>query len=386
MHVPSLDLLFRRPDGVQAKTVQAQARPLFSIPAPADADPSILLGNRYLSRGDGAVLSSSSGMGKSAMAIQLATLWGLGRPAFGIRPHSAFRILYIQSEDSDGDMAEVTASMIHGLNLTPEDLKILNTNILTITDRVNRGAKFLASLRQHIAAHKPDLVILNPLQAFIDGDITSAQDIGGFLREGLNALNEPATFAYLLIHHTTKPATGKDRSERLWHEVMYDMAGGAEIINWARAILSLRAAETEGEFNLVLAKRGKRAGVTKEVEQGAGVRQEPVTVLPLKHSTAKLPSGQPMVFWESRVPSAAPEKQKQNPGGRTATYAFADYVRVFPAKDTQGLPLNQLHKILDRQCPISKSTLYRAMKRWSADGDVEIVQVAGRDDNYRKAL
>jgi hypothetical protein len=374
--------------GTEEKKTEGQpqhpARPLFTLEIPPPNDPSSILGNRYLNKGDGAVFSSSSGMGKSAAAIQAGEAWSLGEDFVGIKPSKPLRILYIQSEDSDGDVAEVTASIIHVRQRTPEQIATVNKNFLIVSDRTNRGKKFLDQLEIHIKAHKPDLVIINPLQAFIDGDVTDSQDLGKFLREGLNSLNEPAAFAYLLIHHTTKPATGKDRSERLWHEVMYDMAGGAELINWARAILSLRATPTEGEFNLVLAKRGRRAGVTKAVSQGIGERQEPVTIIPLKHAKGFLPSGQPLIYWEPR--EATEEEPKVKLGGRDASNHFSDYASVFPAKGTKGLPLNRLHRDLEQQRPISKPTLFKALKRWAEAGDVEIVPTPGASDHYRKAF
>lgn len=387
MHVPSLDLLFKRPDGVAppVSALQHAARPIFSLTVPSLDDPNSILGNRYLNRGDGAVLTSSSGMGKSAMAIQMAVRWSLEMDAFGIKPARALRILYIQSEDSDGDVAEVTASIAHVLKLTPEQIAQVDARFVIVTDRTNRGAKFLHQLKLHIAAHKPDLVIINPLQAFVDGDITDSQDLGAFLREGLNALNEPAQFAYLLVHHTTKPSTGKDRQDRLWHEQMYDMAGGAEIINWARAILSLKATEEEGNFNLILAKRGRRAGVTREVEHGAAMRLEPVTKIPLRHAQGHLPSGQPLIYWEGREPDA-PKREKEQTGGREPTHNFSDYWPAFPKKGDVPLPLNQLHRQLEQQRPIRKDVLFRALKRWAADGEVEVVSVPGKHDHYRARL
>lgn len=352
--------------------------------APA-TDPSSLLGNRYLNRGDGLVISGQSGCGKSSMQAQMAEAWSLGEDFMGIRPASPLSSLIVQSEDSDGDIAEAWQSIRHVRQRTASQSEATDARVRIVTDRVNRGARFLASLRQHIAEFKPDLVWINPLQAFVDGDITSAKDIGAFLREGLNGLNEPATFGIVLIHHTTKPATGKDRHDRLWHEQMYDMAGGAEIINWARAIISIKPQEEPGTFSLRLAKRGRRAGVTREVEQGAGVRMEPVTEIGIRHSTGKLPGGQPIIFWESM---AMPDKKKiaGESGGRPSKYKFTDYRPVFPTKQSEGLPLAVLHRALEAQNPIKKDTLFHALKRWAADGDVEIVSEPGKPDRYRAAL
>jgi len=368
-----------------APEIQHPARPLFTLTVPDANDPATILGNRYLSLGDGAVLSSSSGMGKSAMAIQMAARWSLELDCFGIKPSRALRVLYVQSEDSDGDVAEVTASIAHVMALTPQQVAQINTNVLIVTDRTNRGAKFLAQLKLHIAAHKPDLVILNPLQAFIDGDITASQDLGEFLREGLNALNHPASFAYLLIHHTTKPATGKDRSERLWHEVMYDMAGGAELINWARAILSLRATPTEGEFDLVLAKRGRRAGVTRTVGQGVGERVEAVTTVPLKHAHGKLPSGLPIIYWEPRIPDEGTASDfAENKGGRKEKYSFEECADNIPNDPKDAMILERLFRLLKGDVPFKDvQTLYNCLQRWRKKGLVGCKKGAMGQEWYR---
>lgn len=358
-------------------------RPLFSIPLVPPGHQSILLGNRYLNRGDGAVIVSSSGMGKSAMCLQMATELALNIGPFGIQGNGPLRSLIVQSEDGDGDLAEVTHSIRHVMKLTPEQIRLAEERVIVATDGSNRGPRFLQSLKASIAATKPDLVWLNPLQAFMAGDVTDGQDLSEFLREGLNGLNTEKKFGYIIVHHTTKPATGKERTERLWHEVMYDMAGGAEIINWARAILSLRPTPTEGNFNLVLAKRGRRAGVTKEVPHGIGVRLEPVTTIPLRHAKGFFPTPHgdlPAIFWEGRPEDAAEPEKK---AGRPEKYTFADYRNIFPAHTSAGLPIAQLQKLLNPNKPIQVPTLHNCLRRWAEQGFVEIIEQVGRPMQYR---
>jgi hypothetical protein len=340
---------FQSVSELTATPAKLKSRGLFEFSLAKDKDKSILLGNRYLSRGDGAIIVSTSGMGKSAMAIQMATELALNKGPFGIHGNGPLRTLIVQSEDSDGDVAEVAYSLQNILNLTKEQIDFVNDSVRVITDRVNRGERFLNELRKQIAIFKPDIVIINPLQAFMDGDVTDGRDLGAFLREGLNSINEPATFGYIIIHHTTKPATGKEKSERLWHEVMYDMAGGAELINWARAIISLRADEVEGNFNLVLAKRGRRAGVTKQVPHGMGTRLEPVTTIPLKHATGRfdipgIANGIPKIYWESR--EVQPEESK--PSSTKAPpdkYIFSDFRFAFPPHDKPGRSFNEIQRL-----------------------------------------
>lgn len=370
---------------------RSPSRPLTSFGLVPDGDRSILLGNRYLNRGDGAVLSSTSGMGKSSMSVQMAVLWALGRPAFGIPPNGCLRSLIVQSEDSDGDVAEIWASIAHVLKLAPPELAQVQERVLIVNDRTNRGAKFISSLRRLIQAHQPDLVWVNPLQAFMDGDVTDSRDLGAFLREGLNGLNDPPAFSYMVVHHTTKPATGKDRAERLWHEVMYDMAGGAEIINWARAILSLRAAKAEGDFNLVLAKRGRRAGATRKKEQGAGFVMETITTIPLRHAQGFVPmpgmaKGLPLIFWEEREPDAVAESPDTKSGGRPAKFDFTDYRNIFPGPETEGMEIAPLHRKLCTNLDIPKKTLHSALQRWADEGLVEIIRPEGRPMRYRRVV
>ncbi len=361
----------------------------FSVPDRSDR--SVLLGNRYLNRGDGAVIVGTSGMGKSSMSIQMATLFALGRPAFGVPCNGPMTSLIIQSEDSDGDIGEMWLSIMHTLKLSDKQITQVRERVKIQSERVRRGDQFIAQLRKTVAKVKPDLVWINPLQAFMDGDVTDSRDLGKFLREGLNGIN-PAQFGYIIIHHTTKPATGKDKTDRLWHEVMYDMAGGAEIINWARAILSLRAAPKEGDFNLILAKRGRRAGVTKEVDQGAGKRIEPSTTVPLRHAKGFIPAAEcglerdlPIIFWEEREPDVAPETGNSK-GGRPPKHEFKDYRNIFPQKNSPGMELAPLHRALMVNKEISKAALHHALQRWAEEGLVEVIQPEGKPTRYRMGL
>jgi ABC-type uncharacterized transport system fused permease/ATPase subunit len=96
----------------QALAPLAQHPPSYYTIKPT-SDSSVLLGNRYLNRGDGLIISGSSGMGKSSLELQMAAVWALGNDFFGITSNGPMRSVIIQSEDSDGDIAEVWASIIY---------------------------------------------------------------------------------------------------------------------------------------------------------------------------------------------------------------------------------------------------------------------------------
>lgn len=331
-------------------------------------DRSCLLGNRYLNRGDGLVLSSSAGMGKSSISLQMAILWSLGREAFGIKPNGALTSLIFQAEDSEGDIGEVVASIVQALKLTPAEQQQVNDRVLIITDRVHRGKSFIAEARAQIAKYHPDLVWVNPLASFAGRDISDAETAGEFLREELNGLNADCQFGWVLVHHTTKPPSAKEKGERKWNEIMYDMAGSYDLIGWARAIMSLRATDEEGQFELVLAKRGKRADVKVETESDAGVvHWERVTTIPLQHSsgTLKTPHGDlPLIYWETRVVA----KSEQRAGGRPKHHRLEEFYPVFPVDQAKALGLRYLHRCAKEISAIGNSAFENLIKDGVTDG------------------
>jgi len=354
-------------------TAGLQARPLSSFNLPTQGDPSILIGNRYLSRGDIAILASTSGMGKSSLSVQAATTWALGRPLFGgFAPNGPLKSLFFQAEDGDGDIAEVRHSLEHAMALTPEERDIVSRNVLIVTDRVHRGLSFRAELQRQIAIHKPDLVWINPLLAFIGGDVNDSTDVGLFIREQLNSLNEPPQFAYVIVHHTAKPP--KEKAQRQWNEVMYEMAGSADLTNAARAIMSLQALDTPGEFALRLAKRGLRAGCTKLSPTGNVA--EPTTDIFLRHSKDRMTvSGQtlPVIFWE-QFDRAAAARPSAAPRGRKRQYDPDELISSAPAPGAPPMSYGSLlKKIAERPCGISDRSFRDMVADWVRNGELEVI-------------
>jgi hypothetical protein len=97
----------------------------------------------------------------------------------------------------------------------------------------------------------------------------------------------------------------------------------------------------------------------------------------------------PIIFWESRGPSEPkprpdrPEGTSPNSASKTK-FTFQDYQNVFPDCMSPGLELAPLHRILNLNNPISKQTLFAALKRWADDGFITIIEDAGRPRRYRR--
>jgi hypothetical protein len=368
-----------RLDRVQiGSDVSEDIRGAMSFELPAEHDANSLLGkNRYIGRGDGAIIVSSSGMGKSVLQIQWAVCAALGWPFAGIATQGKLTSLVVQSEDSDGDIGEVIFSLKIMMKLTPEQCLEVDKRVLFVRDKLNRGPAFIVRLRALVNKVKPDLVWLNPLHAFAGCDIADARELGNFLRGGLNGVNKEDRFAYMIVHHTPKPMTGKGVQDKKWHEFMYDAAGSAELVNWARAVITLKPTETEGEFNLILAKRGKRAEVTIEVPgNGDGIKRlEITTKLPIQHSSRTLKiEGRTRqfhaVYWEDRKPDAAKPVEhdgKQGGVGRySETYDDATLVVCYPPQSDEGHSFSAVLRFAAGTCGVTKATLSRRQKELKA--------------------
>jgi hypothetical protein len=218
-----------------------------------------LLGMRWLCRKGIALLVGATGVGKSSASIQAMILWALEREAFGIKPARALKFLYVQAENDDGDMQELVAGVCDHFKFSAVERDIIRHNVIVINERSLSGKKFLARLRSLVRKHKPDIVWIDPLQAYAGGDVKDSAVTTAFLRNGLNPILDEADCAAIISHHSTK-TINLDTSEWTRTDWNYFGAGGAEIANVARAVLNITHTKTPGVFTWHGGKRWDRIG------------------------------------------------------------------------------------------------------------------------------
>lgn len=246
---------------------------------PVENDPNSVIGQRYLCRGGSVILVGQSGIGKSSLTAQFALSWACGRDVFGIRPVKPLKILVIQAENDDGDLAEMTAGVLAGMGLDAfsDEFDDIDRNIVFIRDTVETGFAFTERVRRLVDRHRPDVVFLDPLLSFVGGDISKQEVCSQFLRNWLNPISEQSGCIWFCIHHTGKPpGDGKARASWTDNDWAYAGMGSSELTNWARAVMVLRDVG-QGHFKLTMAKRGKRAGAVH-------LDGQPTTSIWLKHA------------------------------------------------------------------------------------------------------
>lgn len=340
------------------------AQPLADIRYPVN-DPSVLIGtkHRWLCRGGAVLIPAPAGIGKSTLSYQSAACWGVGRNFLGLDCIRPLRILIVQAEDDDGDIGEVSASIVQGLKFTPREMDLFRRNVLVIRDKVNTGDAFIAALRGYVRAFRPDVVKINPLLAYCPG-LSKEEIAGPFLYSGLNsvAASAPVPFAYIVYHHTPKPPAEQPtprngpRPAKSAVDRQYTAFGSSLLTNWARAIINISSVRGQhGQFMFTFDKRGTRAGLTREVSQGAGTRMESVTEFRAQHSTGRILVGDQekrMILWERVEEKAGGEPSNgqtelayQPSPSRRDKFTRAEIVELFPLGAAKALPIHQLKKL-----------------------------------------
>lgn len=219
-----------------------------------------LLGGRYLCKEGGLLFVGPSGIGKSTAAVQQDILWALGRPAFGIWPARALRMVCIQAENDDGDLIEFARGIMEGMELSAKEREAVRANTVYVSHKTSTGSEFVQFMARCMEQHKPDIIRIDPLQAYLGDDPKESKALTGFVRNLINPLLEEFQCAVILNHHTPK-TNHRDTSAWKSSDWMYAGAGAADLTNWARAVLIIDPCEGDSHlFRFIAAKRGGRIG------------------------------------------------------------------------------------------------------------------------------
>jgi hypothetical protein len=231
------------------------------------SDPNCVIGFRdkktirYLCRGKSGWLLGPSGIGKSSLVIELAAPWALGKDAFGITPARELKSLVIQAENDLYDMAEMIQGIARAHAWDDFSIEAIHENLWMHTQTRLTGERFTHWLQRVIDLERPDIVWIDPLLSFAGIDVTRQDHVTYFLRELLTPVLESTGVVMIGVHHTGKPKSMKETQHWTAIDWAYQGLGSSELVNWARAVMLLRPI-SDSEFELKLAKRGRRAGAT----------------------------------------------------------------------------------------------------------------------------
>ena len=252
----------------------------------------IIRGGPWLERGCAALIVGTSGIGKSILAMHLLLALASGVKIFGLDCVKPRRVLYIQSEDQDNrvshDREDCLAEMREMFwEITDEQWAAARKRITTVKMTGYTGKGFLdvvaAILEQAQSAGDPyDVVIINPLYAFIGGNICDSAYVTPFLRggkiggrgedtRGLQYLLEKYNVATIIFHHTPKPPSANELKQWMRSAFPeYQGAGSSDLTNWVRSAMLMM--KVEGHPNVVCVTAGK-GGARLGWEEIGGARR-----------------------------------------------------------------------------------------------------------------
>lgn len=330
------------------------AKQLDELIRPDFDDLNELLQWRYLCRGAGMLLVGPTGIGKSSLAMQLMMNWALAQPAFDIRPALPLKSLLIQAENDEGDLAEMRDGVARGLELSRDVMDFVNEKVMVAHEDSRTGQKFADEVcRPLLEQHRPDLLWIDPVLAYLGGEANSQKEVGNFLRNLLNPLLREFECGGILIHHTNKPPTGKEKSTWKGGDFAYLGSGSAEWSNWPRAVLAVRSTVSHSVFELVAGKRGGRLRWT----ESDGTTVSRVFSKFIVH--AKEPG---TIFWREADPSERPVPEDEKADPRQIV------IQCFPKEDEE-IPKNTILRSANIT-GLGKNKIHETIKELIADGTI----------------
>lgn len=315
-------------------------RNLGDIKLPEGDDQNELIRHRFLCRGSGMMIAAPTGVGKSTLAIQAMLCFAIGRECFGFVPTRPLKSVYVQAENDDGDLAELRDGILKGLKFTEQERQqaVANVQCLTVDDK--SGVDFLHKIVEPACRdQKPDLLWIDPLFTFTGGD-TRQETVSPWLRNHLNPILHRYAVAAVIIHHTNKPPTGKEKNSWQAGDFAYLGSGTSELGNWPRCVVGIRSLGSHTVFELVLGKRGARAHWRNEDGETSYSRY-------ISH-------GDDGIYWRDAREDEIPAK-----GGRRATNTVDDILEVLGKGE---MTAKEWQEQCESESGIKRATFYTLKK------------------------
>lgn len=239
---------------------------------PIADDPDSLIGHkkRFLGKSGTMTIIGPSGVGKSTLTTGFAVHSSMGVAWHGITFRRPLRVLVVQAENDEGDLAEMVRGILFNAmkrnEFTKDQLNLMRRNLMfrQVVDKT--GHAFCAWLEEAIRESGADMVVIDPVLSYVGDDISQQKVVSNFFRNGLNPVLINTGAMAVIIHHTGKPPKDKKNGTKGWTESDYSYMGlgSSDLVNWSRAICVIMETQQPGVFMFKITKRGKRAGMINQ--------------------------------------------------------------------------------------------------------------------------
>lgn len=335
-------------------------------------DPSALIGERrWLCRGSSLLVVSQSGVGKSSLQSQMKMGWATGRTdlTFGIAAVRPLRQLTIQAENDQGDVAEVIHDAIKSHDFTPAERALIQENCRWRRISNKSGDAFLSLVEALVLNFKPDICWIDPLVAYIGGDISDAETVAHFCYEGLSTISIRTGVIFAFIHHTAKPKEAKGDSTD--SDLAYAGLGSSNLTNWAREVMVLTRLKTADPsdpptFRFTATKRRTRAGMRTMPQDDDPLDVMTTSSIFLRHADDGT------IRWEQcPEPEKAGDRRRPRepkPNGRPSSLSPAQKREIVEIAKAKGrMPGTLEREEIGKRFGKSGMTIFRYLKKLEDD-------------------
>jgi hypothetical protein len=216
-----------------------------------------LLNNYFLERSSTVAIVGGTGAGKSVAACQIASHLAIGKPTLGLVGNGILRVLYLQCEDTKQDLAW----QWNGVQqyFTKEEKALAEENCVIVRLRGYSGDKFLEVADYYCNEFKPDIVVVNPILKFFDGNPNDNSEVNMFCG-ALDSLIQRYDCGMIWLCHPAKP-NDKNKATEASYSILGAQAWGSHV----RSTILLRQSAIEGYFTMTQGKRTAQLGWSHKV-------------------------------------------------------------------------------------------------------------------------
>ncbi len=194
-------------------------------------------------RGSPALVLGGCGIGKSRWVLSFAAADVLERRFCGFQTHGAGRWLIVGSENSVRRMQTDVGRIVAGWTLTDDNRKQLDENLKIVA--FTPGDEFpptnlddpaaVAALNALAAEHRPDVVVIDPWEAFLRGGNSNEQ---GEVRLSFNVLQRIFRGATVLVVHHAREGSEAIKGATGFNSTAFGK-GAKNLTSMARFIFNL---------------------------------------------------------------------------------------------------------------------------------------------------
>ena len=180
--------------------------------------------------------------GKTMLLFNLTFALALGRNYLSFQINKSYKVLYLNGENSGRTLQERLKLLRDYYGVDDEAEQLIRENFLFVSKGLLLPRKeALNDLKGNISEIQPEIVIIDPLKNFFDGEENSADDMRKFM-QAIRQVVEEHNVTVVILHHTGKKKNEND---------LYTGRGSSVLADDAEITAAFsKDARNKGRFNL----------------------------------------------------------------------------------------------------------------------------------------